>query len=74
MPVPGHRYLLFLRYVADGDFYLMGKSVELAGGRAVPNSREDVEKAENGTWPFQDQDDETMLYTVEGILRQQKGE
>jgi hypothetical protein len=69
MPVPGHRYLLYLRYAADGDFYLIVKSVELAGGRALPNSPEDVENAENGTWPFLDQDEETVLSEVEGTLR-----
>lgn len=70
---PGHRYLMYLRHVADGDFYFVTKTVEFIGGKAFPNSYEDVQNAEKGTWPFVDQDEETVLREVEGILRKQKG-
>ncbi len=70
---PGHRYLLFLQHVTDGDFYSVFKSIEFADGKALPNSHDDVRSAENGTWPFLDQDEATVLREVEGILEEQRG-
>ncbi len=72
MPVPGHRYILFLQYVADGDFYLLQKSIELSGNKALPNSEDDVSRAGHGTWPFLDQDEEAVVQNLDQLLRTRK--
>lgn len=45
---PGHRYLLFLRYVSAGDFFVEKGAWELRGGRAVPMTSCDVAAAQEG--------------------------
>jgi hypothetical protein len=74
VPVPGGRYLLFLRNVPDGDFYLIAKSIELRNGKALPNSAGDVARAEQGTWPFLDKDESQTLEEAARLLRSQKGD
>jgi hypothetical protein len=43
--VPGKTYLLFMRYTPAGDFYGQFKVWDVTTGFAVPNSTEDIEKA-----------------------------
>jgi hypothetical protein len=45
---PGHRYLLFLKYVSDGNFFVEKGAWELRGGSAVPVAICDVAAAREG--------------------------
>lgn len=45
---PGHRYVLFLQYYANGDFFSAGDDWELANGIVLPNSPRNVYLATSG--------------------------
>jgi len=49
---PGHRFLAFLWYARDGDYFICEKTWDLTTGVAVPTYPLDVEKARNGTSRF----------------------
>jgi len=72
VPVPGGRYIFFLRRVPEGEFYLIAKSIELRDGKALPNSADDVDRAEHGTWPFLDQEEDLALRELDRRLRSQE--
>ncbi len=61
---PQHRYLMFLRYMPEGDLYWLQKTIELRDGRALPNSRADVNRAERGEWPYLNMDEETTVQRI----------
>jgi hypothetical protein len=44
---PNHRYVFFLRYDSDGDYFSGGKTWELANGVAMPNDPIEVDRARN---------------------------
>ncbi len=39
--IPGHRYLSFLHYKDEGQYFELEKTWDLTSGRAIPNSAED---------------------------------
>jgi hypothetical protein len=47
--VPGHRYLVFLKYNVQGNFYDLIKTWDLTNGTASPNSPEDEMKTTLGS-------------------------
>ena len=72
VPVPGSRYLFVLRRMLEGDFYLITKSIELRDSKVLPNSKDDVARAEEGTWPFLDLDENHVVGEVNRLLLAQK--
>jgi hypothetical protein len=65
---PQHRYIMFLRYVSEGDFYWLQKTIELRDGKALPNSFADVNRAEKREWPYLDLDEKTTLQRISTTL------
>jgi hypothetical protein len=65
---PRHRYVMFLRYYSEGDFYSLQKTIELRDGKALPNSLPDVNRSEKGEWPYLNLDEETTLQRISTTL------
>ena len=49
---PGHRYVLFLQYHADGDFFTEVKSWDITTGVAMPNAPDDQQRMKKGQSAF----------------------
>lgn len=70
--VPHHRYVLFLKHIAEGDFYLLDKSIDVTEGYASPNDPDDVVADQKGTWPFAQMNEPDLLNAVSEKLNAQK--
>jgi hypothetical protein len=50
--VPHTRYVLFLRHIEPGDFYLLGDSIAIENNVSRPNSPDALNAVKAGKWPF----------------------
>lgn len=65
---PGHRYLAFLHYENDGDYFYCAKSWDLSSGVAVPTYPFDIQKANNGASRFAGMPEAQFIAAVRDIL------
>jgi hypothetical protein len=50
--LPHTRYVLFLRRIEPGDFYILGDSIAIENNVSRPNSPDALNAAKSGKWPF----------------------
>ena len=65
---PGHRYLAFLGYEKDGEYFSWLKSWDLSSGVAVPTYPFDIQKAKDGTSRFAGMPADNFVAAARGIL------
>jgi hypothetical protein len=59
--MPNQRYVLLLRHIKYGEFYLLGDSITISNGMARPNSADAVNAAKAGEWPFSSMDESPLI-------------
>jgi hypothetical protein len=69
---PRGRYVLFLKQVADGDFYLLGYSIVIEDGLARPNSPDAVNAVLAGNWPFLHMNEDALVKKLAAEVRPQR--
>lgn len=72
VPEPGHKYIFFLHYVSDGNFYVLKKLIELKDGKAVPSWPSDIQRARANNWRFANKDTDSAVSEIESLLQQQR--
>jgi len=65
---PDHRYLAFLGYEKDGEYFSWLKSWDLSSGVAVPTYPFDIQKAKDGTSRFAGMPADNFVAAVRRIL------
>jgi hypothetical protein len=65
---PGERYLMFLSYNADGDFYTLTKAWLLVDGTAAPVAPDDVERARRGRSAYAGMPEGQFLNSVQDAV------
>jgi len=69
--MPGRRYVLFLRHIQNGDFYLLSDSISLDNGTANPNSPAAAQAAAAGKWAYAGLPESTLLTQLTTELSKQ---
>jgi hypothetical protein len=65
---PGHRYVAFLHYQKEGEYFEWMKSWDVSSGVAVPTDPCDIRKAKEGTSGFAGMSEDNFVAAVKGIL------
>lgn len=69
-----HRgYVVFLKHITEGDFYLLDKSIDITTGYAVPNDPDDTIAQQRGTWPLREMSESEVVSAISEKLAVQKG-
>jgi hypothetical protein len=66
---PHHRYVVFLRHLASGDFYSLDQSWELSGGVVYPNSAGNVERAKAGASLYSGMREDEFLAVLPTLVK-----
>jgi hypothetical protein len=69
---PGHRYVLFLRYESNGEYFENSKSWELLNGIVVPNRLDEVIRAQEGRSSYSGLSESSFIEEVRKAILQHK--
>jgi hypothetical protein len=69
--MPRGRYVLFLRHIDPGDFYLFTTSIAIENGVALPTSPDAVAATKAGDWPFLSMKEADVVDRLSMLLKSQ---
>lgn len=69
--MPHSRYVLFLRHIESGDFYLLADSILIDNGIALPNTPDSLHAALAGQWPLLGLREDVVLDSIQKQLPKQ---